>query len=231
MAYLDDLLAGDERVVMIAHRHVLFVVLHTALYVLGALVLWIAAFLAYDRLDSGRTAVTLILLAASLIPIAIAAYRFLSWKQEQYAITTYRIIQVEGIINKRTFESSLEKVNDVQMSQGMFGRLFGFGDILIITGSDSGINNLFGIAEPFVFKRALQEAKLELSDYDVPRRFVAATPETSSTPAQAAQDQPSTTRSGNEAARLMAALVDLRDSGVISAAEYEERRNQLLQQQ
>jgi hypothetical protein len=227
VSYLDDLLAKEERIVLIAHRHILFLILHTVLYLLGVLLLWVLAYFAYDRLDTGRTPSTLVLLALSLIPLGIAVYRFMSWKLEQYAITSYRIIQVEGLINKRTFDSSLEKVNDVEMKQGIFGRLFGFGDIFIITGSDSGINHLYGIADPFVFKRTLQEVKLGLSDDDRPRRFMAA-PEPAPDPAPVARPA---TNSGTEAARLLAALVDLRDSGVISAAEYEERRNQLLQQQ
>jgi uncharacterized membrane protein YdbT with pleckstrin-like domain len=229
VAYLDDLLASDERIVLIAHRHILFMVLHTVLYVLGAFVIWLAAFFAFDRLDTGQTAATIVLLALSIIPLGIATLRFLRWRKEQYAITTYRIIQVEGIINKRTFDSSLEKVNDVQMTQGMFGRLFGFGDISIMTGSDSGINNLWGIADPFVFKRTLQESKLNLSDNDRPLRFAATPREPAPTPVAAPQAQ--ATQSGSDSTRLLAALVDLRDSGVISAAEYEERRNQLLQQQ
>lgn len=226
MSYLEELLAQDEQIKLVAHRHILFLIVHTALYVIGAIALWILAFVAYTQLSTGKTIVTLLFLAASLVPLSIATYRFLSWKLEQYAITTYRILQVEGIINKRTFDSSLEKVNDVQMTQGMFGRLFGYGNIDIITGSEVGINHLHGIAEPFVFKRTLVDTKLDLSDDDRPRRFVAAAAEPAPPPAHASA--PSTS---NEAARLMAALVDLRDSGVISAAEYEERRDQLLQQQ
>ena len=223
MSYLDELLASDERVILVAHRHILFLILHTILYVLGAIALWVIAYLAYDQLSTGKTIVTLLLLAVSIVPIAIAVYRFLSWKLEQYAITTYRIVQVEGLINKRTFDSSLEKVNDVQMTQGLFGRVFGFGDIFIITGSEAGINHLYGIAEPFAFKRKLQETKLGLHNDDRPQRFADAATE----PTQAPQRS---TTTGPDAARMMAALVDLRDSGVISAAEYEERRNQLLQQ-
>lgn len=229
MSYLEQLLGQDEEVRLIAHRHILFLFVHTTLYVLGTIALWVLAFFAYDRLSTGRTIVTLILLALSLVPLSIAIYRFISWKLEQYAVTTYRILQVEGIINKRTFDSSLEKVNDVQMTQGLGGRIFGYGDIDIITGSEVGVNYLHGIAEPFVFKRTLLESKLDLSDDDRPRRFV-----TSAEPAPATAAQPAPTPStatGAEAARLMAALVDLRDSGVISAAEYEERRDQLLQQQ
>lgn len=227
MSYLDGLLAQDEQVRLIAHRHILFLIVHTALYVLGALALWVLAFIAYNQLSTGKTIVTLILLALSLIPISIAVYRFLNWKLEQYAITTYRILQVEGLVNKRTFDSSLEKVNDVQMTQGLFGRVFGYGNIDIITGSEVGVNHLHGIAEPFVFKRTLLETKLDLTDDDRPRRFVAATPTAPAAPTEPIPPTPT----GLESARLMSALVDLRDSGVISAAEYEERRNQLLQQQ
>lgn len=230
MTYLDDLLARDEQIRMVAHRHIVFLFVHTALYILGAIVLWVLAYVAYDRLSTGQTPVTLILLALSLVPLSIAVYRFLSWRYEQYSITTYRIVQVEGIINKRTFDSSLDKVNDVQMTQGVFGRLFGYGDIDIITGSDVGINHLHGIAEPFAFKRTLLEAKLALDDDDRPRRFPADATAAESAPIPMRTAPPATPAAGVDAARLMAALVDLRDSGVISAAEYEERRNQLLQQ-
>ena len=227
MAYLDELLATDEEIRLIAHRHVVFLLVRTVPLVLGALLLWVLAFVAYDRLDTGRTIVTLVLLALSLVPLAIAAVRFFSWQREQYALTNYRIIQVEGLVNKRTYDSSLEKINDVQMTQGMLARLFGYGDVYIMTGSELGVNNLYGIADPFHFKRTLQETKMALSDDDRPRRFASAPVE----PAAAPSAQPAPAATGTEAARLMAALVDLRDSGVISAAEYEERRNQLLQQQ
>ncbi len=230
MAYLDELLASDEKVQLIAHRHVVFLLIRTVPLLVGALLLWVLAYVAYDQLDTGQTIVTLALLALSLVPLAIAAYRFFSWQREQYALTNYRIIQVEGIINKRTFDSSLEKINDVQMKQGMFARIFGYGDIEIMTGSEIGINYLYGIADPFHFKRTLQETKIQLSDDDRPRRFAAAPVETASAPTAPAT-QPAAGASGTDAVRLMAALVDLRDSGVISAAEYEERRNQLLQQQ
>jgi uncharacterized membrane protein YdbT with pleckstrin-like domain len=191
VAYIDDLLADGETIQLHAHRHVLFLVLHTALYIAGAIAIWV------------------FLLALSLVPIVIAAYRFLSWRLEQYAVTNYRIIQVEGILNKRTFDSSLEKVNDVLMTQSMFGRMFGFGDIQIITGSDIGVNHLDGISDPFAFKRALMDAKMR-SDMD---------------------DRSPSRASGSEqdrSTRLLEALRELRESGHITAEEYEQRRQQVL---
>ncbi|MDQ4045213.1 MAG: PH domain-containing protein, partial [Chloroflexota bacterium] len=126
---------------------------------------------------------------------------------EEYVITNYRIVQVEGILSKRTFDSALEKVNDVQMTQTVFGRLFGYGNIDIITGSEIGVNHLTGIADPFAFKRGLLESKMDLDGFSDNRKAPTVR-----------EDQ----------SRLLAALAELRDSGLISDDEYSERKQQLL---
>jgi uncharacterized membrane protein YdbT with pleckstrin-like domain len=210
VAYLDDLLATEEAISIRAHRHVLFLILNTALYVAGALAIWALAFLAYLWLPRFGTWAMLVLLIASLVPLAIATYRFLAWRLEEYAVTNFRIIQVEGILNKRTFDSALEKVNDVLMTQSLFGRMFGYGDIQIITGSEIGVNSLTGIADPFAFKRALLEAKMGSDRQEgMPGR----------------PNGRDTVDERNE--RLLDALAELRDAGHITQAEFEERRGQL----
>ena len=82
------------------------------------------------------------------------------------------------------------------------------------------------LADPSSVSESWQEF---FEDYRPSTGSSAAPPEPA--PAAVVTANPSTTPAGSDAARLLAALVDLRDSGVISAAEYEERRNQLLQQQ
>lgn len=207
MSYLKNLLAEDERIQLVAHRHILFLVLNTTVYILGGLALWAAAVVAYRTLPRFEGIAMLVLLAASLVPLGIAGFRFLNWRSEEYAVTNYRIVQVEGIHSKRTFDSALEKVNDVQMTQSVFGRIFGYGNIDIITGSEVGVNHLTGIADPFAFKRGLLESKMDLDGFSEPRRMANI------------RDDPS---------RLLAALAELRDSGVISDVEYSERKQQLL---
>lgn len=207
MSYLKNLLAEDERVQLVAHRHILFLVANTVLYVVAGLVLWALAALAYRTLPRFEGIVMLAFLVASLVPLGIAGLRFLNWRSEEYVITNYRIVQVEGMLSKRTFDSALEKVNDVEMTQSVLGRMFGYGNIDIITGSDVGVNHLTGIADPFAFKRGLLESKMDLDGFSEPRR-----------PALD-RDDPS---------RLLAALAELRDSGVITDVEYSERKQQLL---
>ncbi len=49
-------------------------------------------------------------------------------------------MQISGIFNKSVIDSSLEKVNDIKMDQSALGRMFGYGDIEILTASELGVN-------------------------------------------------------------------------------------------
>jgi uncharacterized membrane protein YdbT with pleckstrin-like domain len=176
------------------------------------LILWGVAIWSATKLDGiAQTIIVIALVVVSLYPLVKAIYRLLRWNFEEYVVTDHRIIQVEGILNRKTFDSALEKVNDVQMTQSIFGRVFNFGNIDIITGSELGVNHLTGIADPFAFKHALLESKTAMSRPPASRRV-----------------ESDENEDGLEAARLLAALTDLRDSGVITADEYESRRRQML---
>jgi hypothetical protein len=72
-------------------------------------------------------------------------------------------MQISAINNKNIIDSSLEKVNDVKMVQSFWGRLFGFGDIEILTASELGANLFRTIGDPIHFKTAMLNAK-ELLD-------------------------------------------------------------------
>jgi hypothetical protein len=53
----------------------------------------------------------------------------------------------------------LEKVNDVKLSQSLWGRLLGFGDIEILTASELGANVFQTIGDPITFKKTMMDAK------------------------------------------------------------------------
>lgn len=230
MSYVDKLLARDENVVLQAYRHPLFMILRVAPLVLGAIVLWILGVLAYAFVPTVGGILGIILAVSSFVPLAMALYRFMWWRREQYIITNYRIIQVEGIVNRRTFDSALEKVNDVETTQSMFGRMFDFGSINIITGSEIGVNELHGISKPYEFKRALLEAKLAFGhgeQYMDPSRTEFAK---RAMPSEAQATGPDdhtrripTVEEDADPARITIALTELRNAGVISDDEYRER--------
>ena len=66
------------------------------------------------------------------------------------------------MINKRATDSSLEKINDAVLSESLFGRMFGFGDLDVLTASEEGIERLRMLRDAKDFKKAMIEAKHEL---------------------------------------------------------------------
>lgn len=254
MAYLDKLLAREERIILQSRRHPLFMVLNAGPYLLGVLVLWVLALLAVIFVPEVRGIpfdwiLAMAIFAVSLVPLAIGIYRVVHWIKEQYVVTNYRIIQVEGFVNRHVYDSALEKVNDVILDQSIFGRMFDYGTINIVTGSDSAINDIAGVSQPYEFKRALLEAKMVFGRWDDDMRPAERIPAPNAfepqpfsredampLPSAVAGAEATTDRIPNVApaqsdqSRAIMALTELRNSGLITDAEYAEKLRKLTQQ-
>lgn len=234
MGYVDRMLAEGEEIKVEAHRHKMFMVLKTLPYLVLAIVLIALGGLSWAYIDGWGSYLGLFLVVVSLVPLGIGIFRYLQWKMERYIVTNYRILQVEGILNRKTFDSALEKVNDVQTSQSVFGRMFNFGDIRVITGADVGLNELWGISEPFTFKKALMAAKLDYG-YDEHRRDRFDEPPRREAPPVDPSKQdthrvdpvvdPATE---TDASSTVVALTELRNAGVISQDEFEEKMSRII---
>lgn len=159
-SYLESLLAHNEKIVRVSRQHWFMLVRSiTFELVLFAIVVFAV------------TALTVLVPLAAFgfvlaaVPLALLARDFLAWWNRQYVITSRRVIQIRGTLNKNVTDSSLEKVNDIKMVQSFFGRLFDFGDLEILTASEAGIDKLSWLEHPITFKTALLDAK-ELMDRD-----------------------------------------------------------------
>ena len=65
-------------------------------------------------------------------------------------------------LNKTSTDSSLEKINDAVLTQSVFGRIFGFGDLDILTAAETGIERVPDArATRSAFKKAMLDAKHE----------------------------------------------------------------------
>ncbi len=143
-----------------------------------------------------------------LVPILGGLRDFLIWWNREYLITNRRVIQISGVVNKDVIDSSLEKVNDVKLDQSFLGRLLNFGDVEILTASELGANLFRRIADPVHFKTVMLNAKEELErgiEYAAPH-------------AEHTDDIPA----------LIAELDELRRKGVLTEAEFQTKKNQLL---
>jgi uncharacterized membrane protein YdbT with pleckstrin-like domain len=93
-----------------------------------------------------------------LCAIVIGLSRWLSFVSSEFAVTDKRVLVKVGLIRRRSIELLLSKVETIGVDQGILGRIFNFGTI-IVTGTGGTKEPFTGIANPLEFRRQVQ-AKL-----------------------------------------------------------------------
>ena len=81
-------------------------------------------------------ATTLILLFLMFIIILWIIWDILSWEYTTYTLTNYRVILEKGLIRKNKSYMHYDKIQDVNVSQGLIERLTSSGDISIFGGHE-----------------------------------------------------------------------------------------------
>jgi len=212
MGYLEGLMGRKEEIVFKSRQHWLVIVPKLVLWtVVLLLVALITVSLALTPLH-GRALVLLLALAFPLWRIMV---NFLNWWNEQYVITNRRVIQLEGIINKHSIDSSLEKVNDVVLQQSAIGRVLNYGDVQILTASELGVNLFRRMARPVRFKTEMLDQKESMSQLDI---FEDKADRVLDEEAPTAGDIP----------ELIAELDELRKRRIITDEEFQEKKKALL---
>lgn len=72
------------------------------------------------------------------------------------ALTTERVIWKSGFLARATDEMPIGKVETVSLSQGIVGRVFGFGDVHVRGTGGHGMR-MIGIGKPMEFRSMLQQ--------------------------------------------------------------------------
>jgi len=205
-SYLESLLGEQEKIILVSRQHWFVVIRAILLEIILILIIFLATILAsisFQHLASLPIIISIGFIVL-LIPIITMTTDILNWSNRQFIITNRRVVQVSGIINKNVIDSNLEKVNDVKMVQSVLGRLFGYGDIEILTASELGVNLFKRIAEPVKFKTAMLNAK-ERIDHE-------------NNQSPQAIDIPAT----------IIKLDELRRNGTLTEEEFQQKKSQLL---
>jgi Bacterial PH domain/Short C-terminal domain len=253
MSYADGLLSTGESILVRNKQHP-FIFIWGARYTILAIIIAIVFFWFGGQLDpDGFTGtirqllgwITAILFFGGIIVAIWTAFRYLN---QEYVLTNRRVIRVEGVLNRSSTDSSLEKINDAVLSQSIFGRMLDFGDLTVLTASETGIDKMKMLRRPVAFKKAMLDAKHEF-EIDMeragwapgppirdgapgapPTRVDAAATMTPVAPAAAAAAAPPTQApvDPDEVTRTLANLADLRDRGAITPEEYEAKKTDLL---
>jgi uncharacterized membrane protein YdbT with pleckstrin-like domain len=224
MSYADSLLAKGEHIVYRGRQHWLAPVsdsLRPVVLVLAGLVVF---FLATVLKWTGLAWQMLAGLGAILVLIGLVwtAIVFLTWRAQEYLITNRRVLKVEGLLDKKSGDSSLDKINDAVLSQGLLARLLKYGSLDILTANEEAIDRYQMLNHAVDFKKAMLDAKNDLEDGYRGARSGAG-------PAAEAPAAPSArSSSSDDVTATLAKLADLRDKGAITAAEYETKKAELL---
>lgn len=202
MSLQDHLQPGEE---IFYRAHVSRLTL-APLWALLALILAAAAF-AWFGMDNAPAAITALALAA-LTGIALA-WKLFILRSHEYVVTNYRVLRNTGVLSKTSVDSRLDKINNVEHRQSLWGRLLNFGDVEIDTASETGTAVFRNISHPLEFKRAIVATA---EQYRSANRggYAAAAP------------------AGPSGAERLRQLQALYDDGLISREEYEAKRQQLL---
>jgi hypothetical protein len=247
MSYADGLLATGERITHREKQHP-FIFVWGARWTILAIIIAIILFWFGGNLDpsgiSGSLRTLLGWITAVLFfgGIAVFIWTALRYVNQEYVLTNRRVIQVEGVLNRSSTDSSLEKINDAVLTQSVFGRMFGFGDLTVLTASESAIDKMKMIRNPVAFKKAMLDAKHD-AEVEIERAGWAPSPPirepgaaaaspsgpptepVSAIPGPASANQPA---DPDEVTRTLASLADLRDRGAISPEEYDAKKAELL---
>lgn len=167
MGYTDSLLADGEVVARRARQHWLALLLDSraaiAVWVLAAVLFASSAMFGLGDEDvQVSNVIGIIVLVLVVLGLIIFAYRWLRWTNQHYLVTNRRILLVEGILNKRSSDSSLEKINDLRLEENILGRMLGYGDLDIITAADTAIDRFRMLDDAKEFKRVMLDQKHRL---------------------------------------------------------------------
>jgi Bacterial PH domain len=142
MSYVDSNLLPGEQVIFRGRLHGIIFTLPIGLAVIGILSLTVSGVLGISLLGAAA-----ILGFASLV-------QFIS---SEFAVTNRRVILKEGFIRRRTIELLLQKVESIDVRQGIFARMCDYGDIIVV-GTGATHEPFTLIASPLELRRAVQSA-------------------------------------------------------------------------
>ena len=142
--YIDDILQPGEKILYST-------TIHGIVYVPGLLCLAVAALC---LVASGGGVIFPLLAASALLTLVGGFLLFRLCFQRSTTetdVTTLRVVHKEGFIKRQTFEMSLDKIESVDVTQSIAGRIFGWGDVRV-NGVGEGTKTIKMIGAPIEFR-------------------------------------------------------------------------------
>lgn len=201
MPFPRKLLNDNEDIVLDLRPHWWFLSGPVFATVLGVAATIVAAVLAAPE------AVFWTLLAAAGLAVLWVVGRWLRWITTNFVLTTDRLIYRSGVLAKKGMEIPLERVNNIAFNQSVFERMLRSGDLVIESAGEQGRQPFTDIARPSQVQNEIYRQMEAANTRDIDRM---AGRRDLSIPEQIEK------------------LDELRQRGVLTQAEFEAKKAQLL---
>lgn len=208
MAFPRKFLNENEDIILERHPHVWALMGPASLLIVGIA----GGVAAAQLLNPGRGDWNGYISWATLVVPVLALLwllkKLIVWRSTNFVVTTDRLIYRHGVIAKKGMEIPLERINNISSNQSFFERVIGAGDLLIESGGENGQQRFTDVKKPFVVQnliyKEIERTKARDMDRMAGRREL-------SIPEQIEK------------------LAELAEKGVLSPAEFEAKKAQLLE--
>ena len=151
MPYYTKVLQPDEQVRVIGRLH-LSIYLRGFIVLIAAIAL-LAASTSLPDPDAQRIA-RWASAALGALGLLLLLRAWIRRRATEIVVTDRRVILKRGLIARHTVEMNVGKIETVDVEQGLAGRLWGYGTLLI-HGTGSGFEPLVGIGAPLSIRNAI----------------------------------------------------------------------------
>jgi uncharacterized membrane protein YdbT with pleckstrin-like domain len=142
MAFPEDVLTADEKVVLHLHPHWKAMIRPVAILLVA-----IAAVVATLIWLDNEIITYIVSAAAALLAIVFVFWPWLVWRTTHYVITNERVLLQTGVFSRERRDIPLARVNDHSMSQKFIERLLGCGTLTIESAGERGQSVLTDIPD------------------------------------------------------------------------------------
>ena len=151
----------------------------------------------------------------ALVWAAWLAFRYAKWYTTSFVVTSRRVIFRHGVIAKRGVEIPLERVNNINFHQGILDRVIGAGDLDIESAGRDGMSHFDFVRHP---DGVQHEIYRQMETRNMP----------GSAPSATTPVPPPAAPVPGGIPEQIEQLAALRDRGVISEAEFQAKKTELL---
>jgi uncharacterized membrane protein YdbT with pleckstrin-like domain len=101
------------------------------------------------------TRIWLVMWILLIVTIPLAVYEWLRLRNLEHGVTNKRVIYKRGIVSRKTEEMKIGSIETVEIDQGIWGRMLGFGDVKV---TGRGISDVVfrTIDDPMEVKRRIE---------------------------------------------------------------------------